>query len=532
MAANTGSGKTIESTRCSVDAEDKDRLITELNNKIHLLEKELQSKSDISSFANGNVDIQYLLGSFNLGIWAIDPDDNTVFLNRIMADSLKYTVEEMAGRNFFEFVYDESVENVKNFWQRVREGESLRQEIMLRCKDGTPYYAFVFAKAARDDQGRLTYSLGIFMEINERRQMLEAIGNSPEKYRMLIEDTNDLVWETDNHYVFTYLNPMMFNLIGYTAEESVGKKIIDFMPPEEARLATILFSFLEANKAPTFKVEGKYRHKDGHIVHLEISGRSIKDKDSNFLGCRGTARDVTKRKNAEIALEEAKSEAELYLDLMSHDINNLNHIALGYLEQANCMLQDEKIRPFIVKPFNAITSSSHLIKNVGKLQKAKEGGLKNDIMDLNEILVEQQAQYYRVPNKDVTINFTPCYPYKVVANGLIKDVFSNLIWNAIKHSNGASVEVNMDIKGQQEDGKQFCKVIVEDNGPGIPDTEKEQIFARFQRGNTKASGKGLGLYLVRTLVEGYNGKVWVEDRLPGDHTKGARFVVMLPAVDQ
>ncbi len=60
---------------------------------------------------------------------------------------------------------------------------------------------------------------------------------------------------------------------------------------------------------------------------------------------------------------------------------------------------------------------------------------------------------------------------------------------------------------------------------------KDKIFNRLQRGETNARGMGLGLYLVKSLVESYNGKVWVEDRVQGDHTKGSRFVVMLPAID-
>jgi signal transduction histidine kinase len=71
---------------------------------------------------------------------------------------------------------------------------------------------------------------------------------------------------------------------------------------------------------------------------------------------------------------------------------------------------------------------------------------------------------------------------------------------------------------------------VEDTGPGIPDWIKDKLFTRFQRGDTTAHGKGLGLYLVKMLVESYKGAIWVEDRFSGDYTKGARFVVMLPAV--
>lgn len=73
---------------------------------------------------------------------------------------------------------------------------------------------------------------------------------------------------------------------------------------------------------------------------------------------------------------------------------------------------------------------------------------------------------------------------------------------------------------------------IDDNGPGVPDDMKEMIFNRLSRGDTKAKGSGLGLYLVKSLVESYSGRVWVEDRVKGNHTQGARFVVMLPVVEK
>jgi len=82
-----------------------------------------------------------------------------------------------------------------------------------------------------------------------------------------------------------------------------------------------------------------------------------------------------------------------------------------------------------------------------------------------------------------------------------------------------------------EKGMKFCKVAVEDNGPGIPDSLKALIFDRSQTAK-KLRGKGLGLYIVNTLVSDFHGKVWVEDRVSGDHSKGAKFVVMLPAIEK
>jgi signal transduction histidine kinase len=111
------------------------------------------------------------------------------------------------------------------------------------------------------------------------------------------------------------------------------------------------------------------------------------------------------------------------------------------------------------------------------------------------------------------------------------DVFSNLISNAIKHSDpGKPLDININAIIVEEKGREYNRVTVEDNGSGIPDTVKEKLFARLQRGKTRAEGSGLGLYLVKRLVESFKGRVWVEDRVKGDYTKGSRFVVMLPAV--
>ena len=74
----------------------------------------------------------------------------------------------------------------------------------------------------------------------------------------------------------------------------------------------------------------------------------------------------------------------------------------------------------------------------------------------------------------------------------------------------------------------FCRVEIEDNGPGISDEKKKAILRRSVQDRSKLTGKGLGLYLVRTLVDDYGGRIWVEDRVPGDYTRGCRFVIMLP----
>jgi len=234
-------------------------------------------------------------------------------------------------------------------------------------------------------------------------------------------------------------------------------------------------------------------------------------------------------------LEEAKSRSDMYLDLMGHDINNMNQVALGYLELADNLVDSGdtlgKGREALIKrPIEALEDSSNLINNVRKLQQARTDTLPVKAVDLNMTLAEMADQYSHIPGRDIRVDFTRAGESLVYANELIKDVFSNLIWNAIKHSDaGKPLAIHLHIDDEMRDGIKYYKVSVEDNGPGIRDELKERLFSRFSRGETKAKGSGLGLYLVKTLVEGFHGRVWVEDNVQGDHTKGVRFIVMLPA---
>ncbi len=216
---------------------------------------------------------------------------------------------------------------------------------------------------------------------------------------------------------------------------------------------------------------------------------------------------------------------------MGHDIRNMNQIGMGFLELAlgspDIKKEDKEL---LLKSLGSLENSSRLIDNVRKLQKARSGELKYHPVDACQTFMRVLAHYSNMPGVNASFNLDLPPSCPVRANDLLYEVFENIVGNAIKH--GAAEPV-IDVRYDMVDlnGGKYNKFTVEDNGPGIPDSMKERIFNRMQQGDTKAKGIGLGLYLVKSLVESYHGHVWVEDRIAGDHTKGARFVVMLPAVE-
>jgi PAS domain S-box-containing protein len=226
-----------------------------------------------------------------------------------------------------------------------------------------------------------------------------------------------------------------------------------------------------------------------------------------------------------------KRQVELYLDIMGHDINNLNQITLTNLEflQKNDNLTVQQLDA-LNDCINSVESSSNIISNVRKIQQITEEKPVITSVDINELIISSIRDVPKPADRKVIINYKPGSGFFVYGTALMKEVFSNIINNAIKHS-VKDVTIDIMVNEIKRGGKRFYDVIVADNGPGIPDGMKLKIFNRFQQSEARVHGRGLGLFIVHSLVERSGGNVTVEDRVPGDYTKGARFIVSLPVCE-
>ena len=215
-------------------------------------------------------------------------------------------------------------------------------------------------------------------------------------------------------------------------------------------------------------------------------------------------------------LEKAHEEANFYLDVMTHDINNANTAAIGYAT----LLAEALSGPGEVlarKLAAAVGQSAEIIGNISTIRRIAEEAPVSGPISLNDVIENVVSLF-----PDADIRYTPQDRW-VAADDLLSTVFVNLIGNAVKFG-GPGVTVR--ISAREEEG--FVAVSVEDTGPGIPDAEKPLVFEKFRKSGAR-SGKGLGLYIVRTLIERYGGRVWVEDRVPGHPECGAAFRFTLPA---
>ena len=215
-------------------------------------------------------------------------------------------------------------------------------------------------------------------------------------------------------------------------------------------------------------------------------------------------------------LEKAHEQANFYLDLLTHDINNANTAAIGYAMLLREMLSGPE-KNLAGKLTAAVRQSAEIIRNVSAIRRIAQESLVPRPVDLDAVI---QNVICLFPDADIV--YEPQGRW-VAADDLLSEVFINLVGNAAKFG-GPGVSIR--ISTREEDGT--VAVSVEDTGPGIPDAEKPRVFEKFRKGGAK-SGKGIGLYIVRVLIERYGGRIRVEDRVPGHPESGAAFRFTLPA---
>jgi PAS domain S-box-containing protein len=237
---------------------------------------------------------------------------------------------------------------------------------------------------------------------------------------------------------------------------------------------------------------------------------------------------IIERKKAEEKILDERNRAELYLDVLSHDINNLIQ---GLTSSSELLLLDENLsennKKYARLALGQAKAITVLISNVQKLTYLEEQDFKINPIDIKEVIdnsIERINKTYGDRSFEITHSI-PDSGVSVLCNNLLNEVLDNIIGNAIKHDRGKNslIDISHSIS---EDGK-FWNLEFKDNGPGVPDEMKERIFKRLQRGDKSVQGSGLGLTIAREVVNRFGGRIWVEDRVPGDSTKGCNFVVQL-----
>ncbi|HJX04626.1 MAG TPA: HAMP domain-containing sensor histidine kinase, partial [Thermoplasmata archaeon] len=229
---------------------------------------------------------------------------------------------------------------------------------------------------------------------------------------------------------------------------------------------------------------------------------------------------------------EVAQRARFLGDIIAHDINNCNQAVTSYLQMAHDNVTDtDKVEAYLERASTSAWGISEIIQRANMLIKIEEEGATNlGPVELGEVLKESINEVLMErPLKDVKIDLKLTnHRYFVYANEQVNEIFTCILENAIEYDPHDKVRVEVTIGEFTVEPRKYWCVSVADNGVGIPDSKKNIVFGRFSGMEDRPPGSGLGLSIVRAIVEAYRGMVWVEDRVSGQPSKGCVLRVALP----
>jgi len=361
------------------------------------------------------------------------------------------------------------------------------------------------------------------IHIREREQIEELLHkNEEEQFKVMIRTSLDAFLITDVQGRILEVNDAYCNMTGYSREALLKMNAADTETPEET--ARYIAKLLETGSN---RFEASKRHKDGRIRIVEVSSNY-----SNLYGGRiySFLRDITERKQAEaqresllLEIESANEELKNFAYVVSHDlkaplraISSLaNWLSTDYADKF-----DDEGRAHMHLLVNRVHRMDGLIDGI--LLYSRVGQVKETMVevDLNRLVPEVIDSL--APPANITVSIENPLPTVMTEPTRIQQVFQNLLSNAIKYMDKAEGKICINCS---DEGRQW-KFSVTDNGPGIKQQHFGKIFQLFQTlaPRDRVESSGVGLALVKKIVEMYGGRVWVESAVG----EGSTFFFTLP----
>lgn len=369
----------------------------------------------------------------------------------------------------------------------------------------------------------------------KRKQAEDALWQSKEQFRNLVEQTNDWVWELDCSLVFTYVNPRVQEITGYEPGEILNRRLLDFMLPDEAvRFITVLDHFIQ-QQSTFYQLETTIAHKLGETITLEMSGSPIFNSQGELQGYRGITRDITERKQVERDIRKALTkEKELnelktrFISMASHEFRTPLTTILASaesLEHYQSKWDDAKKRTVLQRIQSAAKHMTRLLNDVLTLGKAEAGKLEINPVQLNlpEFCTDlvEELQLSEGNQQRISLQLVDLCTEIWGDEKLLRHILVNLLSNALKYS-----PTNQVVQFHVSCCENQVTFQIQDQGIGIPPEDKKRLFESFYRATNVGiiSGTGLGLTIVKRAVDACGGTITVSSAVGS----GTTFTVSLP----
>jgi PAS domain S-box-containing protein len=343
----------------------------------------------------------------------------------------------------------------------------------------------------------------------------------------LLENANDLVQSVDPQGRYLYVNSAWLNTIGYTAEEVKHLTMWSVIHPNHWNHCRLVFKEIIGGKKKEC-VAVSFRTKDGATVELEGNLSGILE-GGRLASTIGIFRNVTERKRIERDLAAQRNRSRVYLDLLTHDVNNLNQ---GVLTNMELLMRVEglpvDVRRYAQRTHEQTIAISRLIRSVKKLSDLVDGHLKPCDVD-GRVAIGSALERVRRAHPNRIVDGRLEMPMgEVVLNGneLLEEAFEYVLHYLVKVDPGDQASIVVVVIAS-EDGKAW-RFFFKGSGEGMADVLGTRALEMGERTGGSVSIIELGLTIVSEVVSGLGGRAWVEQLDPADPEKGSGIVLELP----
>jgi PAS domain S-box-containing protein len=368
----------------------------------------------------------------------------------------------------------------------------------------------------------------------------QQILQSESQYRRVVNNVQEVIFQTDITGRITFLNPAWETISGYTVAESLGRNIMDFASPAEGESLRSAIEPLLSLASEHLHLEARYTTRTGDVRWAEIWTALVRDEGGRIIGTTGTLADISGRKEAEMALIAAKDAAESatraksqFLASMSHEIRTPMN---GVLGMAQLLLDTDlstEQRDYVRTLYHSGQSLLTIINDILDFSKIEAGKLSIEPIPfdlataVDEVcdLLLPQLQEKRL---ELVQRYAPDCPRLVIGDaGRIRQVVLNFLGNALKFTEKGHILVEVSSVGMDEKSARI-RISVTDTGIGISAAKQAQLFQQFSQADTSTTrrfgGTGLGLAICKALSELMGGTVG----LSSAEGRGSTFYVELP----
>ncbi len=498
-------------------------------------------------------DCRLLVSSvLDYAIFMLDGDGHILTWNR-GAELIKgWKPDEIIGRHFSTFYPPEDIAAKKperELVEVIAKGRIEDEGWRLR-KDGTRFWANVVITALRDESGNLRGFAKVTRDLSARYAVDEALRKSEERFRLLVEAVGDYaIYMLDRAGCVTTWNLGAERMKGYLSAEVVGRHFSIFFP-DEARQAGIPEHELEvAAKEGRFEDEGWRLRKDGTRFWANVVVTALRAPSGELVGYAKVTRDLTARRTAEETernlmhaqaareaaegvakkAEEANRIKDEFLATVSHELRTPLNAILGWAR----ILRQRQLEPTVAKGVEVIDRNAEaqvkLIEDILDVSRIVTGKLRVETRPTDLLTIAQEAIEVIRPSasaKQIAVHLDAAQDKLIVAGDpeRLRQVAWNLLSNAVKFTDPRGT-----ITIRVEKDASMVTLSVTDTGRGIARDFLPYVFDRFQQADASTTrrfgGLGLGLALVRHIIELHGGTVHAESAGPG---QGATFTITIP----